>query len=58
LWRAGPSAAFIASPSGYYTAAVKAQSGFASTFLGNLLTWDEQRRKLERVVETARRVWG
>jgi hypothetical protein len=57
LWRAGPSAAFIASPSGYYTAAVKAQSaqsGFASTFLGNLLTWDEQ---LEVVVETARRVW-
>jgi hypothetical protein len=26
--------------------------------LGNLLTWDEQRRKLELVVETARKVWG
>jgi len=24
----------------------------------NLLTWDEQRRKLELVVETARKVWG
>jgi len=38
--------------------AVAPQCGFASTFLGNLLTWDEQRRKLELVVETARRVWG
>ena len=26
--------------------------------LGNLLTWDEQRRKLELVVETAHKVWG
>ena len=34
------------------------QCGFASTVLGNLLTWDEQRRKLELVVETARKVWG
>jgi 5-methyltetrahydropteroyltriglutamate--homocysteine methyltransferase len=38
--------------------AVAPQCGFASTFLGNLLTWDEQRRKLELVVETARKVWG
>ena len=38
--------------------AIGPQCGFASTFLGNLLTWDEQRRKLELVVETARRVWG
>jgi methionine synthase II (cobalamin-independent) len=38
--------------------AITPQCGFASTFLGNLLTWDEQRRKLELVAETARRVWG
>ena len=38
--------------------AISPQCGFASTMLGNLLTWDEQRRKLELVVETARRVWG
>jgi 5-methyltetrahydropteroyltriglutamate--homocysteine methyltransferase len=34
------------------------QCGFASTAPGNLLTWDEQRRKLELVVDTARKVWG
>ena len=38
--------------------AISPQCGFASTMLGNLLTWDEQRRKLELVVETARKVWG
>jgi 5-methyltetrahydropteroyltriglutamate--homocysteine methyltransferase len=38
--------------------AIAPQCGFASTMLGNLLTWDEQRRKLELVVETARKVWG
>jgi 5-methyltetrahydropteroyltriglutamate--homocysteine methyltransferase len=38
--------------------AIAPQCGFASTYLGNLLTWDEQKRKLELVVETARRVWG
>ena len=37
--------------------AIAPQCGFASTMLGNLLTWDEQRRKLELVVETARLVW-
>jgi 5-methyltetrahydropteroyltriglutamate--homocysteine methyltransferase len=34
------------------------QCGFASTAPGNLLSWDEQRRKLELVAETARKVWG
>jgi 5-methyltetrahydropteroyltriglutamate--homocysteine methyltransferase len=34
------------------------QCGFASTAAGNLLTEDEQWRKLELVVETARKVWG
>jgi len=34
------------------------QCGFASVSIGNLLSEDDQRRKLELVVETARRVWG
>ena len=34
------------------------QCGFASVEQGNLLSWDEQRRKLELVVDTARKVWG
>jgi 5-methyltetrahydropteroyltriglutamate--homocysteine methyltransferase len=34
------------------------QCGFASTHHGNQLTQDEQWRKLERVVEVAREVWG
>jgi 5-methyltetrahydropteroyltriglutamate--homocysteine methyltransferase len=38
--------------------AISPQCGFASTVLGNLLTWDEMRRKLELVAETARKVWG
>ena len=38
--------------------AISPQCGFASTQWGNLLTWDEQRRKLELVSETARAVWG
>jgi 5-methyltetrahydropteroyltriglutamate--homocysteine methyltransferase len=38
--------------------ALSPQCGFASTAPGNLLTWDAQRRKLELVVETARKVWG
>jgi 5-methyltetrahydropteroyltriglutamate--homocysteine methyltransferase len=38
--------------------AIAPQCGFASTYLGNLLTWDDQQRKLELVVATARKVWG
>ena len=38
--------------------ALSPQCGFASTEAGNLLTEDEQWRKLELVVETARKVWG
>jgi 5-methyltetrahydropteroyltriglutamate--homocysteine methyltransferase len=34
------------------------QCGFASNFMGNPVTMDDQRRKLELVVETAREVWG
>jgi len=38
--------------------ALSPQCGFASTLVGNPLSWDDQRRKLELVVQTARRVWG
>ncbi len=38
--------------------ALSPQCGFASVSSGNLLSMDEQRRKLELVVETARKVWG
>ncbi|HVO14749.1 MAG TPA: 5-methyltetrahydropteroyltriglutamate--homocysteine S-methyltransferase [Alphaproteobacteria bacterium] len=34
------------------------QCGFSSTVDGNAVTADEQRKKLELVVETAREVWG
>ena len=38
--------------------AISPQCGFASDVVGNLLTPDDQKRKLERVVEVARQVWG
>ena len=38
--------------------ALSPQCGFASVEQGNLLSWDDQRRKLELVVDTARKVWG
>ena len=38
--------------------ALSPQCGFASDVVGNLISADDQRRKLERVVETARQVWG
>jgi 5-methyltetrahydropteroyltriglutamate--homocysteine methyltransferase len=34
------------------------QCGFASSEVGNQLTVDDQKRKLELVVETAREIWG
>jgi 5-methyltetrahydropteroyltriglutamate--homocysteine methyltransferase len=37
--------------------ALSPQCGFASTLAGNRVTADDQRRKLCRVAETARRVW-
>jgi 5-methyltetrahydropteroyltriglutamate--homocysteine methyltransferase len=37
--------------------AISPQCGFASDVVGNLITVDDQKRKLELVVETARRVW-
>lgn len=38
--------------------AISPQCGFGSDVSGNLISEDDQKRKLERVVETARRVWG
>ncbi len=38
--------------------ALSPQCGFASTSAGNLLTIDEERRKLALVVDTAAKVWG
>ena len=38
--------------------AISPQCGFASTEEGNLLTEDQQWKKLERLVEVARDVWG
>jgi 5-methyltetrahydropteroyltriglutamate--homocysteine methyltransferase len=37
---------------------ISPQCGFASTWRGNPIGEDVQRRKLERVVEVAREVWG
>jgi 5-methyltetrahydropteroyltriglutamate--homocysteine methyltransferase len=38
--------------------ALTLQCGFASTASGNLLTMDDQRRKLELVAQTAQKTWG
>ena len=38
--------------------AISPQCGFASDVVGNLISAEEQKRKLERVVEVAREVWG
>jgi 5-methyltetrahydropteroyltriglutamate--homocysteine methyltransferase len=37
--------------------AISPQCGFASDAVGNLISEDDQKRKLEVVVETARQVW-
>ena len=37
--------------------AISPQCGFASDVVGNLLSPDDQKRKLELVAETARQVW-
>jgi 5-methyltetrahydropteroyltriglutamate--homocysteine methyltransferase len=38
--------------------ALSPQCGFASSAEGNDISWDNQRRKMELVVELAREVWG
>jgi 5-methyltetrahydropteroyltriglutamate--homocysteine methyltransferase len=37
---------------------ISSQRRFSSSYLGNPLTIDNDRRKLARVVEVARSVWG
>jgi 5-methyltetrahydropteroyltriglutamate--homocysteine methyltransferase len=37
--------------------AISPQCGFGSDVVGNLISEDDQKRKLERVVEVARKVW-
>ncbi len=34
------------------------QCGFASSIIGNAISFEEQRRKLELVVKTAQAIWG
>ena len=34
------------------------QCGFASSIIGNTISFEDQRRKLELVVKTAQEVWG
>ena len=38
--------------------AISPQCGFSSDVVGNLISEDDQKRKLKMVVETARQVWG
>jgi 5-methyltetrahydropteroyltriglutamate--homocysteine methyltransferase len=38
--------------------AISPQCGFASTMPGNILSWEQQQRKLELCAEVAREVWG
>lgn len=38
--------------------AISPQCGFASVDAGNAISWEDQRRKLELVAETARVAWG
>jgi 5-methyltetrahydropteroyltriglutamate--homocysteine methyltransferase len=38
--------------------AISPQCGFASSIVGNRLTVEDEKRKLQRVVEAARAVWG
>ena len=38
--------------------ALSTQCGFASAASGNLLSWDDMRRKLELVTRTVQKVWG
>jgi 5-methyltetrahydropteroyltriglutamate--homocysteine methyltransferase len=52
--RIDAAAAFV--PAG--NLALSPQCGFASTSQGNLLTVDDERRKLSLVAETARKIWG
>jgi 5-methyltetrahydropteroyltriglutamate--homocysteine methyltransferase len=51
----------ITAASAYFPLAqlgVSTQCGFASSVLGNPISPEEQKQKLELVVRTAREVWG
>src|SRR5262249_26787956 len=54
LWRIDQASKFV----DLDRLALSPQCGFASGIFGNLLSWDDQRRKLELVVDTARKVWS
>ena len=34
------------------------QCGFSSTEEGNIISFDDQKRKLELVIETSNKIWG
>ena len=38
--------------------AVSPQCGFSTSIVGNLISVEDEKRKLKRVVEAARAVWG
>ena len=38
--------------------AVGTQCGFSTSVVGNAITEDDERRKLETLVRAARRIWG
>jgi 5-methyltetrahydropteroyltriglutamate--homocysteine methyltransferase len=38
--------------------AISPQCGFASDVVGNLVSEDDQKRKLELVAQAARQIWG
>ena len=38
--------------------AISPQCGFSSDVVGNLITEDDQKRKLELVVQASRLIWG
>ncbi|HEY3115662.1 MAG TPA: vitamin-B12 independent methionine synthase [Chloroflexota bacterium] len=38
--------------------AISPQCGFASSILGNALSLDDERRKLDRLVEASRAIWS
>ena len=38
--------------------ALSTQCGFATSVVGNAITVEDERRKLELIATTARRVWG
>jgi 5-methyltetrahydropteroyltriglutamate--homocysteine methyltransferase len=51
----------VAQASGYFPKdrlGLSPQCGFASSVIGNKISLEDQRRKLDRVVQTAQALWG